>query len=887
MSSIPHLGNSTDQTLKEYIVSLKSMSDSDEFYKDMETEGGNLYIPNRAVECKKRRPVSRNTHYMLTYDEAAQILNDPRVESVILNYKSLGAVRGTFGFTQTSANFDKRTASDPNDINWGLLRCLYKTNPPNWGIGATPALSDTIYSDCSGKNVDVVIMDDGCPYPFTFEYSQNADGTGYSRMIEYNWFQHNPTIDNSFPTSVYHYNANRLQEHGAHTTGTTAGNTQGWARDANIYNITFYDDIDYVREFHKNKPINPLTGVKNPTIMNNSWGYRANLTLGRISKFTIRGVDYYPQSGSSPNFVWNNTFLDTVARFKRNSSVPFRDTATDIDMIDAMEEGIVVVASAGNSAFYVDVPGGPDYDNTCVFNNVTYYIHRGSSPGSANGGTENTKVICVGAAGPHNGSNTAIWNATGIESNDYRAEFSNYGPRIDVYAPGSAIQSIWVSNQPYYDSVMASTDPRVAILGGLSGINNFLKIPGTSMSGPQVAGILACIAEKYPRMTQADARSYIKQTSPNTILSTSGGTEDSQDAGISFNPSSNNQMILLKGTRIKTMDDNGDLHKIPYPEISANYRPESGQLVPRQRNTYRYQNSRTFSVTANPPVITNGQSSIVTINANVPNGTVIPYIITGKTPVITSPSFDTGLSAVCDVDFILADLDTSPNSAFSIQTVDEYTVVVAAISQEFEALFPLNLFTNSSTSPTSGNNNDGFWQISLPWNFEYLGTLYNEIFVGTNSYITFGSGSDEFFVSPFNPPISKIMISSGDNSCQRIFYETIGTSPNRLFCVRFQGHVDYTGGILGSPTLEWEARFFESSQNQVDIHIGINDRQLPGAPAQFSITPSEIGSVPLTNFVTINNGTANLTITAQTLYSYMCNVRLGIFPAPNTNLQIN
>lgn len=884
MSPIPHLGNSEDQTLKEYIVSLKNISDSDEFYKDMETEGGNLYIPNRVIECKKRRPISRNTHYMLTYDEAAQILNDPRVESVVLNYKDLGAVRGAFGFTQTSANFDKRTASDPNDINWGLLRCLYKTNPPNWGIDATPSLSDTIYADCSGKNVDVVIMDDGCPYPSTLEYSQNADGTGYSRMVEYNWFQHNPTIDNSSPATIYNYEARRLQEHGAHTTGTTAGNTQGWARDANIYNITFYDDIDYVREFHKNKPINPLTGVKNPTIMNNSWGYRANLALGRISKFTIRGVDYFPQSGSSPNFVWNNTFLDTVARFKKNSSVPFRDTGTDIDMIDAMAEGIIVVASAGNSAFYVDVPGGPDYDNTCVENGITYYIHRGSSPGSANGGTENTKVICVGAAGPHDGGSNISFS-TGIESNDYRAEFSNYGPRIDVYAPGSAIQSIWTSGQPYYDNALSCTDPRVAILGGLSNINNFVKTPGTSMSGPQVAGILACIAEKYPRMTQADARSYIKQTSPNTLVSTSGGTEDFQDAGISFNPSSNDQMILLKGTRIKTMDDNGDLHKIPYPEISANYRPGVGQLIPRQRNTYRYQNSRTFSITANPPVIATGQTSTVTINANVPNGTVVPYIITGQTPVITSIA-DTGFSAVCDVDFTLFDLDTSPNSAFIIQTVDPQTVTFSPIPEEFEALFNLNLYTNSSTSPTSGNNDDGFWQIPLPWNFEYLGTSYNEVFVGTNSYITFGSGSAEYFTSPFNPSIPKIMISSGDNSCQRILYETVGTSPNRAFFIRFQGHISYDGGILGSPTLEWEARFYESSQNQIDLHIGINNR-VTLQSSQYTITPSEIGSIPLAGTVTINNGTANLTITAQTLDSYICNVRLGIFPAPNVNLQIN
>ena len=122
MDPIPHLGNPEDQTLKEYIVTLKSMDDAEGFYKDMENPGGNLYIPDRQVECYNRRPISRNTHYMLTYDEAALIKEDPRVLTVELNYRDLGLVRGTFGFEQTSTHFDKRVGSDAADVNWGFLR---------------------------------------------------------------------------------------------------------------------------------------------------------------------------------------------------------------------------------------------------------------------------------------------------------------------------------------------------------------------------------------------------------------------------------------------------------------------------------------------------------------------------------------------------------------------------------------------------------------------------------------------------------------------------------------------------------------------------------------------------------------------------------------------
>ena len=51
---------------QEYIVTLNNKDDLDEFYYDMETPGGNLYIPNRSVDIVNRRPISRNTHYNLT-----------------------------------------------------------------------------------------------------------------------------------------------------------------------------------------------------------------------------------------------------------------------------------------------------------------------------------------------------------------------------------------------------------------------------------------------------------------------------------------------------------------------------------------------------------------------------------------------------------------------------------------------------------------------------------------------------------------------------------------------------------------------------------------------------------------------------------------------------
>lgn len=895
MDPIPHLGNPEDQSLKEYIVTLKDINDSKEFYNDMETPGGNLYIPAREVECVNRRPISRNTHYMLTYDEAAEIRNDPRVLAVELNPADLGLIRGPFGFEQTSTHFDKRVGSDPTDINWGFIRCLRKTNISSWGVDATVEQSATILSDCSGKNVDVVIMDDGTPYPTVYEYAQNPDGTGYSRMVEYNWFIHNPVVTGG-AVGYYSYTGNRLQEHGGHTTGTTAGNTQGWARDANIYNITFYDNIDYVREFHKNKPINPLTGVKNPTVMNNSWGYRSNsLAPTNISKLTIRGVDYFPTSGSSGSYVWDSNTIQNIARLNIGGQFPSRSAATDADMIDAMAEGVIVVASAGNSYFYEDVEGGLDYNNTMIYGGTTYYIHRGSSPGAADGGTEETKVICSGALGQHNEAvGGSVYASTGIETGDYKAEFSNYGPRIDCWAPGSGIQSVWRSGASLYDSTSA-TDPRVAALGGTDTVNNnFKKCPGTSMSGPQTTGVLACLAEKYPRMTQAEARAYIAAMCPPLLQSTNGGAQDSKDAGLTFNPASNKKILLLTGTRVPTLDVGG-YHKVPFPEISAAARPVSGQITPRRRTLYSRNTSATFNISSDTNTVSNAGTVTFTVaTTNVPDGTEVPYLITAKPRASASPVLiDNGYSGI-----FTTDTRVTGTELFSTQASSGNRIVTTSTTAGTRTNLTNNLLGTAGLTQSlpsngsgglsfTGSSDDGYWTVPLPFNIVFLNQTYNTVYVGTNTYITFGGGSSVYAsLSNVNPPYPKIMISANDNSGQAIYFGESGVAPNRTFRIRYEG-TNGVSGTLGSSNMIYEATFYENTPSQIDIHIGTNARwatQSSGNVYPFDYTAV---SVPLTGTVTVTNGTATLPINILTANVLTMNVRLGIFPAPNVNVLVN
>ena len=655
----PPLGNPEDTSQREYNVTMKNHSDCDGFYNDMETLGGTSSVPDRECHCCNRRPISRNTVYKLTYAEAEKLLADERVAAVELTPREQGLKPVPYSWQDSSTHYDKRTESNSQDLQWGFVRQLVKTNPTGWGVGADLDLDRTVTSQYSGKNVDVVIMDDGCPFPSTFEYAQNADGTGFPRLVQYNWYKHVPEVDPSNSADVYDYrltatkNSPRQQEHGAHCMGTTAGNTHGWARDANIYFLSFFDDsyaadagvttaapMDLVRAFHTNKTINPKTGVKNPTIINNSWGYTASsFTTSRVSSITYRGNTYSPTSGSGSagTAVWDNALLDD---FWCTVSTT-RNAAADADFEDMISEGIIVVASAGNANSFMDVPGGPDYDNQFTMWNSsgtgsnTYYPHRGPTPGASPG------VICVGAAGSHNeASGASIYDGTGVEQPDYRAEFSNFGPRCDIWGAGSAIQSVWNSAGETYDT-NPSPDPRCALLNLSTPehqfINNFKKCPGTSMSGPNVCGVLACILEAFPRSTQTDIRNYFTTYCDSQMEWTLGGRDDDSDLGYSKSTDVGTRYVFLEQSRITSgvtaVGDEPVMRSLAFPPQNGVNRPSSGVTFPRVAKIYNNTTEPTYALSVNNTnIIANGTNSatFTLTTTNVPDGTKIPYIISSK-----------------------------------------------------------------------------------------------------------------------------------------------------------------------------------------------------------------------------------------------------------------
>lgn len=555
-----------EDQLKEYIVTLRHHEDLEEFYEDMETPGGDLYIPDRVVNVSMRRPISRNTYYLLTEEEAKLVKNDERVWDVILKdsikfmpraiiNNSPYTVSGDFWKDSDAIIYNGPEASelnrpsftaDPNYYQWGLLHCAGNSGQRRkngaWGGNENSEVvndSVTVFND--GKHVDIVIVDSPIPHDCEEWYSPT---TNTSRFVQYQWFENLDTYVSSIDDDgitrpageiIYSTNASAdpfAQFHGTLAASVAAGKYNGWARESNIYNLAVTDawesgqiiaddliTFDYLRAFHKYKPINPETGFRNPTITNHSYGAIVEfaeaeyLLLSSIQSITYQGVTYnssnpgpsgWTETGVREDFgVWTNDTADNL-RFYANYVA-----AVVADVQDCINDGVVLIGAAGNENLLLAKPGDENWDNkiTLTGGGGEFYYNRGGTPNSPDSG-----IIQIGALS---------------DKTDFRrATYSVFGPGVDYYAPGDQILGASANSKEIYRELAKQYDengnltytPPESYFDFLidtkysEGTGNYwIGLDGTSFASPQVCGIIACAATNKQRFTQDDAKAYLQK----------------------------------------------------------------------------------------------------------------------------------------------------------------------------------------------------------------------------------------------------------------------------------------------------------------------------------------------------------------------------------------
>jgi len=459
---------------KRAVVTLHKGVNADEFLDNMTTTYGDDSVPSRAVTLHNEKVDSvSNFDFVLTQAEAETLKNDPRVRDVRWGSKQENGFTPLPTVTEPTRSHNRDNTVNNTHYPWAFAECTSQTS--RYGGGTTTNYTHSYNLD--GTGVDCVIQDSGIEVGHP-EWN-TRDGLT-SRLKQIDW-PVEAGLSGTYTQGAQHYTDQ--YGHGTHCASTTAGKLYGWANNSDIYAIKIFDTDAYgvsasfnlIRGWHNNK------GTGRPTVVNMSWGYFGEYT--NINGGNYRGT---PWTGTSIENQYGMISAGNLNNAGTAYTFGTRVTSVDSDIEDCINDGIILIGAAGNDYHKNDVTTGDDYDNyfvSTLFGNR--YYHRGSTPSTS------SNVISVGAIDYQYNSGT-----------ERQTNFSTTGPRVDIYAPGYAVQAAIPQGATLSSNTAQHPDD-----------SNYLirKLQGTSMASPQVAGIVATLLQARPTYNQQNVRDWLAE----------------------------------------------------------------------------------------------------------------------------------------------------------------------------------------------------------------------------------------------------------------------------------------------------------------------------------------------------------------------------------------
>ncbi len=470
------------------------------------------------------------------------------------------------------------TSAEENRTNWAVKRVGIPTNGIGWpNVNGNPAVitSDISYS-LTGKNVDLVIQDSGVlayhpefiddngqsrvrdiildgpyyidPSYFTsngYTYTKPDGRIGITTSSAHNWWENSSNRSGSFssigtlavPDAYTAANAigiggsshTMTDSHGTGCAGLAAGKNFGLAFESNIWTVSIFNPAnisteacyDAIKIFHQHKPINTATGVKNPTVVNGSWGYYAG--------FNSNTQVYYSFKGSTGNFTGYSASstgvqalaygLDSGSVYNKQYSTSSRSNSIETAGDEMSAAGVIFVTAAGNDNQRIGI-GSDDPHINDYLTTLNSGDTRAGIPGATSGtntcpsGHRNWlhpnnvgfdpvrdihSSICVGAMEEYIGT-----IGGGADFKEQKASYSNNGPGIDVWAP---------ADETLTAGMRAANGNSLGDINYSRYNSNFVDMffNGTSAASPVVAGVVALFLESKPDATSGEVLNFIKE----------------------------------------------------------------------------------------------------------------------------------------------------------------------------------------------------------------------------------------------------------------------------------------------------------------------------------------------------------------------------------------
>lgn len=391
---------------------------------------------------------------------------------------------------------------------WAFTNHVKKSGFPGSTLGthSTDTYSSregTYASIWSGKNVDIVTLEvSGGQSSYTNVHLnhpefRDPDDPNVSRVVAMDW-------PDGSGANLQVTNGRVMTAHALGVTSLAAGRYCGFAKRASIrvayLTGAITSDINRIITWHNSKPVNPDTGVKNPTIMIAEYQYlRAQynaMRLSNISRIVDQGLtinrpvggwtDFTPFTSRNmiPKRVWDD---DTLQREWCIVCPDSAFSALTIALEAAWDAGIVNINAAGNDGGVYVKNSDPRWWGTYIVGEAggkIYYIDSTTNgtvvnPLQSNILSNNVALHPFQAFGPgglDKGIDVAAGQASG--SKPILDLYSSRGPGVDMVGIGAYTWSAYPSSL-YSDG------------------NRWGMFSGTSAATPTVVGVAACLMEEF------------------------------------------------------------------------------------------------------------------------------------------------------------------------------------------------------------------------------------------------------------------------------------------------------------------------------------------------------------------------------------------------------
>jgi len=116
--------------------------------------------------------------------------------------------------------------------------------------------------------------------------------------------------------------------------------------------------------------------------------------------------------------------------------------------------------------------------------------------------------------------------------------------------------------------------------------------------------------------------------------------------------------------------------------------------------------------------------------------------------------------------------------------------------------------------PSSGSVDDGYFTITLPFATKFNGVYYSTVYIGTNSYATFGGGSSAYLsLSGTIPAFDKVMVYAADRGSNSVYFYSTGSGG--VWNIKYNG----SNGTAGGTDVQWELYASAATPTVVEVTI--------------------------------------------------------------------